>query len=61
MIARLLQNEIGASLHQNRAVLLLGARQVGKTTLMSAFTKGKAGVMWLNADEGKCGRNKMEP
>lgn len=43
--------KIEAELFKGRAILLLGARQVGKTTLLKQLIKDKADVLWLNADE----------
>jgi predicted AAA+ superfamily ATPase len=38
-------------LFKGRALLLLGARQVGKTTLLKQLIDKKEEVLWLNADE----------
>lgn len=43
--------KIQEELFQGRAILLLGARQVGKTTLLRQLTNNKKDVLWLNADE----------
>ncbi len=43
--------KIEEELFKGRAVLLLGARQVGKTTLLKQLIEGKEDVLWLNADE----------
>jgi hypothetical protein len=37
--------------HQGKAILILGARQVGKTTLLRSFQEQNKQVLWLNADE----------
>ncbi len=42
---------IETALFKGRAILLLGARQVGKTTLLRQLIAGKKEVLWLNADE----------
>jgi uncharacterized protein len=44
-------NKIDQELFKGRAVLLLGARQVGKTTLLKQLIGKKKEVLWLNADE----------
>ncbi len=44
-------NKIEEELFKGRAVLLLGARQVGKTTLLKQLIDKKEDVLWLNADE----------
>ena len=43
--------KIEDELFKGRAVLLLGARQVGKTTLLKQLIGAKKEVLWLNADE----------
>lgn len=43
--------KIEEELFQGRAILLLGARQVGKTTLLKQLIDKKKDVLWLNADE----------
>jgi predicted AAA+ superfamily ATPase len=51
LIPRLLYPELEKELFQGRAIVLLGARQVGKTTLLKLITENKQQVLWLNADE----------
>jgi len=50
-INRILQPEIEAKLDGNKAILIMGARQTGKTTLIKAICKGREDVLWLNGDE----------
>jgi predicted AAA+ superfamily ATPase len=50
-IERILEKEIKAKLHQKKAILLLGGRQVGKTTLLKKITEKSKNTLWLNADE----------
>ena len=51
MIKRLLQKELESELHKGKAMLLLGARQVGKTTLLKQLQKNlEENVLWLNCD-----------
>ncbi len=51
MIERLLKQQIEENLHLKKAVLILGARQVGKTTLLNQLTAGQKGVIVFNGDE----------
>lgn len=52
MIQRLLQRNILKRLGQNKVIILLGARQVGKTTLLKELKKSIPGkVLSWNADE----------
>lgn len=48
-IPRLLESDIRASLASKKVLFLLGARQVGKTTLVKKVLEGKGGVL-LNMD-----------
>lgn len=50
MITRTIENKINDSIHQGKAIILLGARQTGKTTLLHQLFDG-ADVLWLNGDE----------
>ena len=45
MITRLLKSEIESRLETGKAIILLGPRQVGKTTLIEDILKDKAGVL----------------
>lgn len=52
MIARELQNVIESHMHQNKTIILTGARQVGKSTLFKQVVdKITESVLWLNCDE----------
>lgn len=51
MIPRLLGESISRKLGDNKAILLFGARQLGKTTLLKTLLANRADTMWLNADE----------
>lgn len=51
MISRQLKPEIEALLGKGKAIILLGARQVGKSTLINEIFKGKDDVLWLNGDD----------
>jgi len=52
MITRTIEQRIKACLYKKKAVIIYGARQVGKTTLVKKITE-EAGdsTLWLNADE----------
>ena len=49
-IKRYLWKEISRNLEKRKIVLVYGARQVGKTTLVREFLSGKEGVKYLNGD-----------
>ena len=51
MIPRLLEKTIKDKLNKGKAILLMGARQVGKTTLIKNLFKGSDEIIWLNGDE----------
>lgn len=51
MITRKLENEIEKKLFSGKAIIVLGARQTGKTTLLKKIISQKNDVLWLNADE----------
>lgn len=50
MIKREIQNKIKADFNSHKAIVLIGARQVGKTTLVEAVAKGSGKVLSLNCD-----------
>lgn len=51
MIERIIEQRIDQKLYKNRAILLLGPRRVGKTTLLKNFFAKNKDALWLNADE----------
>lgn len=51
MIARLLKKQIEKKLTDNKAIIILGPRQVGKTTLLHQVFESKD-TLWLNGDDG---------
>ena len=51
MIPRILQNTIEQKLGERKALIILGARQTGKTTLIKAISNKLDQVLLLNADE----------
>ncbi|MCF6307390.1 MAG: ATP-binding protein [Flavobacteriaceae bacterium] len=50
MIDRFLEKRIKESSNKGKAIILLGPRQVGKTTLLKNIAANKSDVLWLNAD-----------
>jgi len=50
MIPRLLEENIKAKLFKGKAIIIIGARQTGKTTLLKSVFTSKD-VLWLDADE----------
>lgn len=51
MILRTIQRSIEEKLFKGKVIILLGPRQVGKTTLLKEIIKNRADALWLNADE----------
>jgi predicted AAA+ superfamily ATPase len=52
-IKRILQKELLMKLHKSKAIILLGARQVGKSFLLNEICGNFDNYLWLNADEEK--------
>ncbi len=50
MIDRILYQVIRQRLNQQKAIILLGPRQVGKTTLLKKIAADEEDVLWVNAD-----------
>ena len=51
MINRIIEKNIIERLFQGKAIIVYGARQVGKTTLIKQITARLKDVLWFNADE----------
>ncbi|MEL6718270.1 MAG: ATP-binding protein, partial [Bacteroidota bacterium] len=51
MIVRYLEKEIKAKLFKGKAILLVGPRQTGKTTLLKNIFQNNPDVLWLNGDD----------
>lgn len=51
MVERALEKTIKLRLNTGKAIVLLGARQVGKTTLLRTLFRDSQEVLWLNGDE----------
>lgn len=51
MIVRLGAERFHAAVQSKKVIILLGARQVGKTTLLKSLFNASDSVLWLNGDE----------
>lgn len=51
MITRILQKSINNKINTGKAIVILGARQVGKTTLLKTLFGNLEEVLWFNGDE----------
>lgn len=51
VVHRVAEAGIKKWIRKNKVILLTGARQVGKTTLLQHLFAGQPNVLWLNADE----------
>ncbi len=51
MIPRQQQKQVEDLLLKGKAIVIMGARQVGKSTLLRAVFENKDAVMWLNGDD----------
>ncbi len=51
MIRRKLTSVLQTQLHKGKAIILIGARQLGKTTLLRDLIHDKEHTLWLNADD----------
>lgn len=51
MVERFLYKTIEDKLFKGKVIILIGARQVGKTTLLKQIFREKDDVLWLNGDE----------
>ena len=51
MITRQLQATITHVLHYGKAIVIMGARQVGKSTLLKQLFDNQPDALWLNGDE----------
>ena len=50
MINRFLQPQLESLLGSRKAIILMGARQVGKSTLLQLLLGQRQDVLWLNGD-----------
>lgn len=51
MIARTLETTVKSILGTRKAIVLMGARQVGKSTLVHSLLDSSDSVLWLNGDD----------
>lgn len=51
MIDRTIANEISGRMHSGKTIIILGARHVGKTTLLKGLFEGRKDVLWLTGDD----------
>lgn len=51
MIKRYLESAVADRIGKGKAIILFGARQVGKTTMLKNMLAGHDDVLWLNGDE----------
>ena len=51
MIDRTIEQTIVPLLHSHKAIIIVGARQVGKSTLLDKMLSGHGDVLWLNGDD----------
>lgn len=51
MIVRFQKRKIEEMLGKDKAIMIMGARQVGKSTLLSEMFGGQKEVMWMNGDD----------
>ena len=51
MIQRLIESNLQQDFGCGKVIVLLGARQVGKTTMIEALSRGKDNVLMLNCDD----------
>lgn len=51
MIQRILHHQLKERFHSGKAIILMGSRQVGKTTLLKNIFENPEEVLWLNGDE----------
>ena len=49
-INRIMSEMVAKKMHLGKAIVLIGARQVGKTTLLKDCLKGQENVLWMNGD-----------
>lgn len=50
MITRYLQSQLESLIGSHKAIILMGARQVGKSTLLRLLLENRKDVLWLNGD-----------
>ena len=51
MVKRILESHINALLGTDKAIIIMGARQVGKSTLLTTLLSSSDDVVWMNGDD----------
>ncbi len=51
MIKRILENQIVSLLGSGKAIIIMGARQVGKSTLLDTIFHDKKDILWMTGDD----------
>ena len=51
MIHRILQEQITSLLGNGKAIIIMGARQVGKSTLLETIFRHRENVLWMTGDD----------
>ena len=51
MIKRLLEKQIVSLLGSGKAIIIMGARQVGKSTLLDTIFHNRENTLWMTGDD----------
>ena len=51
MIPRKLESIVTEALNKRKAIIIMGPRQVGKSTLLKTLFGNESGILWINGDE----------
>ena len=51
MVKRILESHINDLLGTDKAIIIMGARQVGKSTLLTTLLSSRDDVVWMNGDD----------
>jgi len=51
MIKRILENKVKSLVGHHKAILIMGARQVGKSTLLDTIFKNQENILWMSGDD----------
>ena len=51
MIHRILEEQITSLLGKGKAIIIMGARQVGKSTLLETIFRHRESVLWMTGDD----------
>ena len=51
MITRILESQIVSLLGSGKAIIIMGARQVGKSTLLETIFRNRDNVLWMTGDD----------